>query len=261
MGLGGRLDATNTIDADVSILTSVSLDHQAYLGDTLLEIAAEKVAIARPPSPLLVHRASGGFDAIEAAARAAGVTLDVRDVGHDAAAWNRALAEAAFERVAPGVLTDEIRQRASTGMRWPGRRQALVRGEHTLLLDGAHNPSAAAQCVAWALERTGGERIPVAIGVSGGRDPIALAEILEPVASRFIAVTADSAPCTPSDQVTAALRIVGYDVTDGGSIRSASKQLAELPLALVTGSLYVVGDALKAAGLDADDLRVFVQAT
>lgn len=54
VGLGGRLDAVNAVDADVAIITSVDLDHQQFLGDTREAIGAEKAAIARPGRPLIV---------------------------------------------------------------------------------------------------------------------------------------------------------------------------------------------------------------
>ena len=54
VGLGGRLDAMNIIDADVAVVTSIALDHQAWLGQTRELIAAEKLAIARPRRPLII---------------------------------------------------------------------------------------------------------------------------------------------------------------------------------------------------------------
>ncbi len=54
VGLGGRLDAVNAIDADVAVITSIDLDHQQFLGHTREAIGAEKVAIARPGQPLIV---------------------------------------------------------------------------------------------------------------------------------------------------------------------------------------------------------------
>ncbi len=69
VGLGGRLDAINIIDADVAVVTSIALDHQAWLGDTRELIAAEKLGIARPSSPLVIAEADGpeGFDNMIAA--------------------------------------------------------------------------------------------------------------------------------------------------------------------------------------------------
>ena len=54
VGLGGRLDATNIIDSDVAVLTSIDLDHQQWLGETRSEIAYEKLGIARPNKPLII---------------------------------------------------------------------------------------------------------------------------------------------------------------------------------------------------------------
>lgn len=255
VGLGGRLDATNALERDVAVITSVSLDHQAYLGDTLEEIAREKVAIARPGEPLIVHRASGGFAAIDAAARAlGGVTPMVLDEGADAAEWNFALALAAFRAAFPETEVDPVLARARA--RWPGRRHVVTVGERRILLDGAHNVAAAEQCAGW-LGATLQGPAPVAIGVSGGRDPIALADVLAPHASRFVATRAESAPCTPSEHVEAALRIVGHGVSDGRAISQALRSLKDEPEVVVTGSLYVVGDALRALGVTVDDLAVY----
>ena len=69
VGLGGRLDAINIIDADVAVVTSIALDHQAWLGDTRELIAVEKLGIARPGRPLLIGEADSpkGFDQMIAA--------------------------------------------------------------------------------------------------------------------------------------------------------------------------------------------------
>jgi dihydrofolate synthase/folylpolyglutamate synthase len=53
-GMGGRLDATNAIQAQLSVITSISLDHQQWLGETLREIAAEKAGILKPDTPVIV---------------------------------------------------------------------------------------------------------------------------------------------------------------------------------------------------------------
>lgn len=256
VGLGGRLDATNALERDVAVITSVSLDHQAYLGDTVEAIAGEKVAIARPGSPLIVHRQAGGFDAIASAAEALeGVDLMVLDGGEDASDWNFALAEAAFRAAFP-EHGDVDAATARSKARWPGRRHVVERDGQRVLLDGAHNVAAAEQCARWLGDTLNGSA-PVVLGVSGGRDPIALADVLAPHTARFVATRAESAPCTPSEHVEAALRIVGHDVSDGRAIGQALRALAEEPEVVVTGSLYVVGDALRALGVTVDDLKVY----
>ena len=78
VGLGGRLDAINIIDADVAVVTSIALDHQAWLGDTRELIAVEKLGIARPSRPLVIAEADGpaGFDSMIAATGAQPFVID-----------------------------------------------------------------------------------------------------------------------------------------------------------------------------------------
>lgn len=81
VGLGGRLDATNVIDSDVAVVTTVDYDHQEYLGHTLAEIGAEKVGIARSGKPLVLAQAGLPSEVIERC-HAAGCTLIQRDADY-----------------------------------------------------------------------------------------------------------------------------------------------------------------------------------
>ncbi len=75
-GLGGRLDSTNIIKPLVSVITNISLDHTALLGDTPEAIAAEKAGIIKPGVPVVVGRAEGAVrEVFDSAARAAGVPV------------------------------------------------------------------------------------------------------------------------------------------------------------------------------------------
>lgn len=257
VGLGGRLDATNTIDPDLSILTSVSLDHQAYLGDTLEEIASEKAAIARPGRPVVIHEHAGGAEALAAALDGRGALIRCSG-GSSPSDWNRALAERAFDTLYPGRASDEDRARAAQRARWPGRQQVWRSDARDLLLDGAHNDASAAACAAWVrteLEARGSEPVPVVLAVSGGRDPVMLARHLDPVASHYIATAASSAPCTPATEVAARLEETGRRAVVAPTPADALA-LCGRGTALVTGSLYLIGDTLAELGCDADDLRI-----
>ena len=68
VGLGGRLDATNVVDAPIAVVTGVALDHEAILGDTLAAIAAEKAGIFKPGQRVVIG-ASGEPAAVAAAGR------------------------------------------------------------------------------------------------------------------------------------------------------------------------------------------------
>jgi dihydrofolate synthase / folylpolyglutamate synthase len=171
VGLGGRLDASNTWHADVAAITNVGLDHQEFLGDTIASVAAEKAAIIKPG-----QRAVTGADGVALrviAARASemavplttcpplplldmditGVTLEHGRLGrlhlplrgrHQAA--NAAVALGAIEALgAAGVadVDDGAIRAGLAGTRWPGRLELLCHGSRTILLDGAHNPDGA----------------------------------------------------------------------------------------------------------------------
>ncbi|MBI1889125.1 MAG: bifunctional tetrahydrofolate synthase/dihydrofolate synthase [Burkholderiales bacterium] len=171
VGLGGRLDAVNVIDADVAIVTSVDIDHQEYLGDTREQIGFEKAGIFRagkaavcsdpmPPQSLIQHAQSIGAD----------LWLLGRDFNYsgDKQQWNyggrsqrrNALgypalrgANQLLNACAALAALEILRPRLPVGAQevrnglvlvdWPGRFQVLP-GRPTIILDVAHNPHAAA---------------------------------------------------------------------------------------------------------------------
>jgi dihydrofolate synthase/folylpolyglutamate synthase len=173
VGLGGRLDATNVLRPDVSVLTSVSIDHTHQLGGTLESIAAEKAGIIKPGVPVVCQpQRPEAMAVIEKASREAaapfllvgrevtytwapaggtGIRLAVR-TPHAAyddlflpllgehQAVNAATAIAAAECAGPLAerLTPERVRAGLRRVRWPGRME-LVPGRPDLLLDGAHN--------------------------------------------------------------------------------------------------------------------------
>ena len=178
VGLGGRLDATNVLAPEVSVLTAISIDHTHQLGDTLRAIAAEKAGIIKPGVPVVSQpQPREALEVIEEACRTAGAPLLVigREVTYEWApaseagraggggrlavrtpraaydglfvplmgehqALNASAAIAAAERVRPlaGRLTPETVRRALGEVRWPGRMEWL-QGRPDWLLDGAHN--------------------------------------------------------------------------------------------------------------------------
>jgi len=158
-GLGGRLDATRCAPADLSVISSLSLEHTDILGPTLRHIAMEKGAIARPGRPMVVQRPvnADAQDAIEACAASAG-SADLNEaVGPARVFWvdsmpgegYRAQAKALVKAVWPhlGTVTKAPVPKLDT-VRWPARMQrinSLRPDEPHWLLEGAHNPSGMAK--------------------------------------------------------------------------------------------------------------------
>lgn len=177
VGMGGRLDATNIVTPLVSIITNVAMDHEAYLGTTLAEIAAEKAGIIKagvpvvsgvtaPAAAAVVRRVAGaaqaplyslgvdftmgreadGLVTYQGMASAyAALSLGLRG-GYQAD--NTALALAALELLGEkaGPVPAEVVRAALPKVRWPGRLEFLSAccwqgKERSVLLDGAHNPA------------------------------------------------------------------------------------------------------------------------
>lgn len=168
VGLGGRLDASNTWDADVAAITSVGLDHQEFLGDTIASVAVEKAAIIKPGSRAVTGASGEALAVIRARADQLDVPLTVTPplpvlaqdcyglrLGHDRLgelrlsllgrhqAANAAVALGIIEALAEAGVADADGGSVRAGLaatRWPGRLELLEAGGTTVLLDGAHNP-------------------------------------------------------------------------------------------------------------------------
>lgn len=166
VGLGGRLDATNVVDADVAVIVSVDLDHQEYLGDTREAIAAEKAGILRAGRPVVYGEADVP-DVVQDRARALGAPLFVygRDYDDtvDASGWtvrlaggrtvhadtrprvpscNAATALQAWALLDPDFDSAAVAA-ACRGAVMPGRLESVHAEGRRWLLDTAHNPHAA----------------------------------------------------------------------------------------------------------------------
>jgi len=147
-GLGGRLDATNVIPSRVTVLTSISLEHTDYLGETEEEIAAEKLAVLNDDSTLVIGRVSdrvaGLAEAI--ASERSSELVRVPDAGSDVpesvvGAYQRrnfAVALAAAEAFRDRHLDGAAIEHVGAWTRLPARLE-LIRGEPPLILDAAHN--------------------------------------------------------------------------------------------------------------------------
>jgi dihydrofolate synthase/folylpolyglutamate synthase len=176
VGLGGRLDASNTWSADVAAITGVSLDHQEYLGDSVESVAMEKAAIVKPGCRAVTGASGAALAVIEARAREvgaplavcppltvmnmdlSGITLQEPRLGrlqvpllgrHQAA--NAAVALGVFAALAEAGVADVPDAAVVAGLartRWPGRLEVLEHDGLTVLLDGAHNPEGAAALAA-----------------------------------------------------------------------------------------------------------------
>jgi dihydrofolate synthase / folylpolyglutamate synthase len=257
-GLGGRFDATNVIPSKVQVLTSVSLEHTRWLGPTLADIAAEKLAVVRDHTTLVVGELPSPVLAIarETASErhATLVTADATDVPLRAAGGfqhvNFDLAAAAAEAFLGRPLDSAAMKAAAAETVVPGRLEAV--GQRPLtLLDGAHNPSGA-DALAASLSDVIGERRPrvAVIGVLEDKDAAGMLETLLPHFD-LVVFTHPSNPrsLSPGTLVTLAEKLGGPPAETVAEPRAALSRARELAGAdgavLATGSIYLIADLVR----------------
>jgi len=262
-GLGGRLDAVTAAEPLATAITSIGLDHTAYLGDTLRAIAFEKAGILKPSVPCFLGRLPPEADAeIARVAREVGAPL--RRVGADVAvpdgplalagAHQRdnaaiavALARAAAARLGR-TLDGAAIAAALAGVRWPGR---LERVGADLLFDCAHNVEGAQALAAALPGLAAGRRVVVLVSIARDKDPDGILAALAPAAAAVVTTRSDS----PRAVAPAALaEIAGRWFGETAAIDQPVAALAEARrraaggLVVVCGSMFLVGP-LRAAAL------------
>ena len=249
-GMGGRLDATNVVQPVVSVLTPIALDHVQWLGGTVAQIAAEKAGIIKPGVPVVsCVQDAAAASVIAAAAAAAPAPLRVVDsplagVEVGLAGRNQRLnaAVAAVALEAAGLaVTGEALASGLRDVRWPGRFQ--VAGN--IVLDGGHNPHAASQLVENWRDSRGSARADVIFGALADKDIPEMLRRLALIARRFLFVPVRSARSASTDQL-ARHCAAPFEVCE--TLESALTMAAGPTL--ITGSLFLVGEAMALLGLE-----------
>jgi dihydrofolate synthase/folylpolyglutamate synthase len=247
VGLGGRWDATNVINAPVAMITPISLDHVGILGDSIEAIAAEKaglihegatvISAIQPEAAvkMIVERAATVGANILAEGIAFGVRTRAVAVGgqllelqglagvydevylplygeHQARNATLALAavEAFLGTADRAPLDVELVRAAFAGVSSPGRLE-VVRRSPTVLIDGAHNPAGAAALTAALDDAFTFERLVAVVAILDDKDAAGVLAELEPVVSSVVATTNGSPRAMPAMELAAIAREVFGD--------------------------------------------------
>ena len=276
-GMGGRLDSTNVIAAPLlSVITGISLDHVAFLGHTIEDIAAEKAGIIKPSRPVLyggrderarrviADRAAAldapfvtkDFDAI----RNVKVTLDgtsfdyKEDTGftlsligaHQSENAASVLEAVALLRKEGLTLPDDAVRRGLTATRWKGRFERL----HTsppVIFDGGHNAEGVAAAVATVKACFPGQKLQVISGVMKDKDRDAIADGIAEIAAAVYTVAPDNPRALSAEayadvfrqKKVAATACPDYAAAVAAACEQARKEKTPL---LCLGSLYAYRD-------------------
>jgi dihydrofolate synthase / folylpolyglutamate synthase len=264
-GLGGRLDATNIVTPLASVITNIQFDHQQWLGDTLERIATEKAGIIKPGVPVIT-----AVDDPEAF-RILFETARRQDAPFRLITWaqtenhpmrglqlpllgehqrlNAAVTAHTVIALADKIpVSHETIRAGLTRVEWPGRLQLIERGPgRNLLLDGAHNVGGAAT-LRTALRTYFGTRAPTFIlGIMRDKDWQLMCETLAPLAARILLVPVSSPRSASPEELEPVCRAANpeAEIEKCSSLATALDRTQTNPFVVVTGSLYLVGEALE----------------
>jgi dihydrofolate synthase/folylpolyglutamate synthase len=279
VGLGGRLDATNVVDAEVCVLTSIGIEHTEYLGEDLASIAGEKVAIAGTNSILITGPLPDpALEVAEARARELGIhhrhygkDFSVLDAELAVGGWlatiagaeetyeevfvplhgrhqlvNLANAIAATEALLGSKLDADAVRDAAAAATMPGRMEAV--GVNPLvLIDGAHNADGVAVLVESLEEEFPTIRWQMVLGVMGDKNIDAMVEKLAPSCEGIVVTAPRSERAVPPTELAGRVEklvdipvLVAGDV--GDALDMARAEAGREGAVLVAGSLYLVGE-------------------
>ena len=266
-GLGGRLDATTIVTPLVSVITNIALDHTEWLGDTLEKIASEKSGIIKSGVPVITaENQPAALGVIQKAALEKnaplvkvnsefGIQNSELSLLGEHQKQNAALAAATVRVLQKEIIVSDSQIKIGfQNVNWSGRLQLMQRGGQKILLDGAHNV-AGAETLRATLEKDFAGNKPVFIfGALADKNWPAICRGLAPIAAKIITV-----PVASKRTATAEELANGFRNCDSKLSVLAKANLAEAisasknePFIVITGSLYLVGEALEFLGFSPD---------
>jgi dihydrofolate synthase/folylpolyglutamate synthase len=276
-GLGGRLDATNVFDSkDVCVITPISLEHTAVLGDTLPQIAEEKAGIITPGAIVIMSpQRESASDVVRRSCTERHATLievaqscALTRKAHDRDGQQFALktpratyklqlpllgkhqldnaATAILALEALGLDIDEKTLREGLGaVRWPCRVELLKR-KPLIVADGAHNRDSARRLAQTLRDDLGVSQAVFVVGCAKDKDTTALVEELAPLAAELVATRSRSPRAKDPSEIAAAFREAGVPVavesSVGAAVDAALAQAMGVAV-VVCGSLFVAAEA------------------
>lgn len=266
-GLGGRLDATNTIPSKVTVLTSIGLDHTEWLGESEEEIAAEKLAVLRDHTTLVLGRVSPAVRALAertAAQRGAGLVVAPEDPGPEvelraAGPFQRrnfALARAAAEAFL-GELDPERVRAVAAEIEIPGRLEQ-VGDDPPVFLDAAHNPDGAMALAEALAGIAAGRPVIAVLAILADKDAGAMVEGLAPALAHAVCteLPVSGRRGFGAAELLRACESSGLEAEAEDDLAAAVARGRELArerhgILLVTGSHYALAPTRAALGLTA----------
>jgi dihydrofolate synthase/folylpolyglutamate synthase len=232
VGVGGREDATNVLDPELSCIVSVGLDHEEILGRSLESIAIHKIGIGRPDRPLFLPGMIASFPKVVALLNENNIAYTFHNF--DGFSDHKKLIKLILKEL--GLIT-----KVKPIQFLPGRQMTLTLGKANWYLDGAHNPAAWQGYAKWLADQEI-EPLPFIAAVSAGRNPHVFLESFSDRVERVYVWCFSEAHTRmmPKWEKACAAASKPLEVLDSESFSRLQQQSC-----IVTGSLYLVGQALR----------------
>ena len=284
VGLGGRLDATNVVSPTVCVITPVSLDHVATLGDTVALIAAEKAGIIKSGVPVVVApqcqeatdvvakvAAEKGAPLVDVARRFSwrisasspgGQSLEIDGPVGRYDLCSPLLGDHQVENVATSIAALETLDRSGVAIPresivvglgsvdWPGRVQVLSNSSPLVVVDGAHNPDAMRRLVETVRARFQFDRVILIFGGLSGHSAQGMLREVSQLSPTIMAARSRHPRSAPSSAVASTARQIGLEVASvSDDVGVATRQALDVAgggdLVLGTGSLSVAAEVIE----------------
>ncbi len=279
VGMGGRLDATNVLNPDVSVITRIGLEHTAYLGGTIQEIAREKAGIIKTGVPVVtcernldplrvisgtcrkkkarLVRMGDDFDVADVKQSLSGTEFEYHGLervnlrtrllgGYQAenAAAALAVVEALHDR-GVHVTLDEIK-RGILNTRWPGRLDFVSR-EPLMIFDGSHNPDGVST-TARILTQLRVTPLTFVLGCMDDKDAKGIVKSIAPIAAKIICTQAKYKRALSARALAEIVRLEYSGPTEVEEVGEKAFEMGLNPIIgkgeCVIGSLYLIGEAI-----------------
>ncbi len=283
VGLGGRLDATNIITPCVSVITSLSYDHMAVLGNTLTKIAGEKAGIIKPGVPVISspqkQEALAVLEQVSAERHSelilVGLDVLYMEGQHDLGGqkfdvWMPGLPRQTFEIPLLGAhqvenaatayaaikasgldVPDSAILAGFAAVRWPCRFELLSRENPTLILDSAHNEDSFIRLTDTLKTYFPGRKVILILGISEDKHLEAMLMAMKGIISRLLITRADHPRALEPEKIVETARQVAVEYEIASPVETALARALELSqktgdLVLSAGSMFVTAEVKTA---------------
>jgi len=243
-GMGGRLDATNVSKPLILVITNIGLEHRDVLGNTIKEIASEKAGIIKPNTTVVTSAKGKALSVIEKIAEKHNSKLVVAKKLNDIelrlkGEYQKENASTAFAVLKELGLNEDIILKGLKKAYWPGRFEFM---DENILLDCAHNPDGIKALVN-SIKKLDYNKLIVVIGVMKDKDIISIEKKLEKLNPFVIATKASVSRSKEPEEISRYFK--NAEVIHGlkNAIKHAVEKTGKKDLVLITGSIFVVGEA------------------